>query len=57
MEKDGPLDGRKTFKNNKDCQMGQVTSKICFVGTAFILKIWPIRVTQHPILGEIIQQV
>ncbi len=37
--------------------MGQVTSKICFVGTAFILKIWPIRVTQHPILGEIIQQV
>jgi len=25
MEKDGPLDGRKYYKNNKDSQMGQVT--------------------------------
>ena len=27
MEKDGPLDGRKYNKNNKDSQMGQVTPK------------------------------
>jgi len=27
MEKDRPLDGRKYNKNNKDSQMGQVTSK------------------------------
>jgi len=26
--KDGPFDGRKNYKNNKDCQMGQVTPKI-----------------------------
>jgi len=25
MEKDEPLDGRKTNKNNKDSEMGQVT--------------------------------
>jgi len=27
MVKDGPLDGRKNSKNNKDSQMGQVTTK------------------------------
>jgi hypothetical protein len=27
MEKDGPLDGRKYNKNNKDSQMGHVTPK------------------------------
>jgi len=27
MEKDGPLDGRKYNKNNKDSQTGQVTPK------------------------------
>jgi hypothetical protein len=29
MVKDGPLDGRKYNKNNKDSQMGQVTPKNC----------------------------
>jgi len=28
--KDGPHDGRKTNKNNKDSQMGQVTHKKIF---------------------------
>jgi hypothetical protein len=27
MDKDTPLDGRKTNKSNKDSQMGQVTPK------------------------------
>jgi hypothetical protein len=30
MEKDGPLDGRKYNKNNKDSQMEKGTAKILF---------------------------
>jgi len=30
MEKDGPLDGRKTNKHNKDSPMGQVTPKFFY---------------------------
>jgi hypothetical protein len=38
MEKDGPLDGRKYNKNNKDSQMGQVTPKKIFLSLIYALQ-------------------
>ena len=37
--KDGPIDGRKIMKDNKDSQMGQVTPKKYTVKSSQILQI------------------